>query len=177
MLKRYCTYLSNPRGLTRRSTGRAGARLQLGERRRGPPVSLIVRRHMALPDALPTNDHNGACLVQASRTTHGCSGAIEHRAQSQTGAPADVAHAYRSRGCSIACTRRGLRGGCGNRRRVRSARSESVFCPLRPRSHVCLSYDATAPNSRAEYQAEWAKWERRTVFVFGRCMSVTSEGQ
>jgi hypothetical protein len=29
------------RGLTLRSTGRAGTRLQLGERRRGPPVSLI----------------------------------------------------------------------------------------------------------------------------------------
>jgi hypothetical protein len=33
-------------GLTLRSTGRAGTCRQLGERRRGPPVSLNVRRHM-----------------------------------------------------------------------------------------------------------------------------------
>ena len=36
----------SPRRLTLRSTGRAGARLRLIAHRRGPPVSLIVRRQM-----------------------------------------------------------------------------------------------------------------------------------
>ena len=40
------------RGLTLRSTGRAGTRLQLDERRRGPPVSLIVRPRVEFGNTL-----------------------------------------------------------------------------------------------------------------------------